>query len=182
MNIVILQNTTPVEGNWYDTFLNFIHKIPFTELLVGVVVPIVAAWISYALAERATRRKEYNRLFIQIELVKRELLRNNDSLMNFTSKYEEKIKLQKGLGFPLAFCKGLLIDVLNKLGKIKTEYFYFDKEMLYEKVKKLENNFEEEKHNDIQNFYNYNQIITQDILEVITRLEKHQSKIKKWCK
>jgi uncharacterized damage-inducible protein DinB len=50
------------------------------------------------------------------------------------------------------------------------------------KLKKLENNFEEEKNNYIQNFYNYNQTITQDILEVITRLEKHQSKIKKWYK
>lgn len=133
MNIVILQTTTPVESNWYNTFLNFIDKIPLTELLVGVVVPIVAALISYALAERATRRKEYNRLFIQIELVKKELLKNNDSLLIFTSKYEEKIKLQKELEFPLHFCRGLLIDVLSKLEKIKTEYFYFDNEMLFEK-------------------------------------------------
>jgi len=133
VNIVILQTTTPVESSWYNTFLNFIDKIPLTELLVGVVVPIVAALISYALAERATRRKEYNRLFIQIELVKKELLKDNASLLIFTSKYEKKIKLQKGLEFPLHFCKGLLIDVLSKLEEIKTDYFYFDNEMLFEK-------------------------------------------------
>jgi predicted metal-binding protein len=65
--------------------------------------------------------------------VKKELLKNNDSLLIFTSKYEEKIKLQKELEFPLHFCRGLLIDVLSKLEKIKTEYFYFDNEMLFEK-------------------------------------------------
>ena len=128
-----MQTTTSVESNWFSTFIKYIHKVPFTELLVGIVVPIVAAWISYALAERATRRKEYNRLFIQIELVKRELLKNNNALLNFTSKYEEKEKLQKDLEFPLPFCKDILIEVLNKLDKIKTEYLYFDNEMLYEK-------------------------------------------------
>ena len=66
MYIVVLQTATPAEAIWFSTFLDFIDKLPLTELLVGVVVPILVAWISYALAERATRRKEYNRLFIQI--------------------------------------------------------------------------------------------------------------------
>lgn len=124
---------TPAEASWFITFLDFIDKLPLTELLVGVVVPILAAWISYALAERATRRKEYNRLFIQIELVKKELLKNNDSILNFTSKYEEKVILKKELEFPLVFCKELLVEVLNKLEKVKTEYFYFDNDKLFEK-------------------------------------------------
>jgi len=131
--IVVLQTATPAEANWFSTFLDFIDKLPLTELLVGVVVPILAAWISYALAERATRRKEYNRLFIQIELVKKELLKNNDSILNFTSKYEEKAILKKELEFPLVFCKELLVEVLNKLEKVKTEYFYFDNDKLFEK-------------------------------------------------
>ena len=133
MYIVVLQTATPAEANWFSTFLDFIDKLPLTELLVGVVVPILAAWISYALAERATRRKEYNRLFIQIELVKKELLKNNDSILNFTSKYEEKAILKKELEFPLVFCKELLVEVLNKLEKVKTEYFYFDNDKLFEK-------------------------------------------------
>lgn len=133
MYIVVLQTATPAEASWFSMFLDFIDKLPLTELLVGVVVPILAAWISYALAERATRRKEYNRLFIQIELVKKELLKNNDSILNFTSKYEEKAILKKELEFPLVFCKELLVEVLNKLEKVKTEYFYFDNDKLFEK-------------------------------------------------
>ena len=38
-----------------ETILNFIDKLPLTDILVGVVVPIMAAWISYYLAERAIR-------------------------------------------------------------------------------------------------------------------------------
>ncbi|EAF8962922.1 hypothetical protein A2O21_12745, partial [Listeria monocytogenes] len=133
MYIAVLQTATPAEASWFSTFLDFIDKLPLTELLVGVVVPILAAWISYALAERATRRKEYNRLFIQIELVKKELLKNNDSILNFTSKYEEQVILKKELEFPLAFCKELLVEVLKKLERVKTEYFYFDNDKLFEK-------------------------------------------------
>lgn len=127
MCIVVFQTATPEEASWFSTFLDFIDKLPLSELLVGVIVPILAAWISYALAERATRRKEYNRLFIQIELVKKELLKNNDSILNFTSKYEEKVILKKELEFPLAFCKELLVEVLNKLEKVilAEEYFYY---------------------------------------------------------
>lgn len=40
-----------------ETILNFIDKLPLTDILVGVVVPIMAAWISYYLAERAIRKK-----------------------------------------------------------------------------------------------------------------------------
>lgn len=133
MYIVVLQTATTAETSWLSRFLDFIDKLPLTELLVGVVVPILAAWISYALAERATRRKEYNRLFIQIELVKKELFKNNDSILNFTSKYEEKAILKIELEFPLVFCKELLVEVLNKLEKVKTEYFYFDNDKLFEK-------------------------------------------------
>lgn len=133
MYFIVLQVATSARANWFSMFLDFINKLPLTELLVGVVVPILAAWISYALAERATRRKEFNRLFIQIELVKKELLENNGSILNFTSEYEEKVILNKELEFPLAFCKELLVEVLNKLEKVKTDYFYFDNDKLYEK-------------------------------------------------
>ena len=38
--------------------LNFIKNLPLTDLLVGIVVPIVAAWISYYLDERAIQKKK----------------------------------------------------------------------------------------------------------------------------
>lgn len=53
----------------FEKILEFIKKLPLTDILVGVIVPITAAWISYYLAERAIRRKENNRLFIQIGLI-----------------------------------------------------------------------------------------------------------------
>ena len=34
------------------TILNFIDTLPLNDILVGVVVPIMAAWISYYLAEQ----------------------------------------------------------------------------------------------------------------------------------
>ncbi len=75
----------------------------------------------------------FYKLFIQIELVKKELSKNNDSIQKFTSTYKEKIRLQKELEFPLVFCKKLFIDVLDKLEKVKSEYFYFDNDKLFEK-------------------------------------------------
>ena len=53
---------------------------------------------------------------------------------------------------------------------------------LYEKANKLEDNFVEVKSDNLQDFYNYSKSITQTILEIISKLEKHQSKIAKWCK
>ncbi len=47
MNIIVSQNSVLMEGNHINTFLEFIYKIPLTELLVGVVVPILSALISY---------------------------------------------------------------------------------------------------------------------------------------
>ena len=38
-----------------DKVMNLVKGLPLNNLLVGVVVPIVAAWITYYLAERAIR-------------------------------------------------------------------------------------------------------------------------------
>lgn len=56
-----------------EIVLDFIKDLPLTDLLVGVVVPIVAAWISYYLAEKTIRKKENNRLYVQTELLRKEL-------------------------------------------------------------------------------------------------------------
>lgn len=75
MHIVNLNAVWRFVTTCVTTFLTFIDNLPLKDLLVGVVVPILSAWISYALVERATRRKEYNRLFIQIELVKKRIIK-----------------------------------------------------------------------------------------------------------
>lgn len=60
--------------NWIiDNAINLVKEIPLSSLLTGVVVPIVAAWTSYYLAETALKKKGYNRLYVQVELIKREL-------------------------------------------------------------------------------------------------------------
>lgn len=66
--------------------MNLVKSLPLNNLLVGVVVPIAAAWISYYLAERAISKKENSRLYIQIELIKREL-KINDDLKYIYSKF-----------------------------------------------------------------------------------------------
>ncbi len=94
----------------YDAVLAFIKNIPLTDLLVGVVVPIVAAWTSYFLAQNAIRKKENNKLFVQIELIRKELKNNNDQLSYFIDSVNKKRELDKALEFPLMFMKDFLIN------------------------------------------------------------------------
>ena len=72
-----------------EKVMNLVKCLPLNNLLVGVVVPIVAAWITYYLAERAISKKENNRLYIQIELIKRELKINDDAFSEFISYVDE---------------------------------------------------------------------------------------------
>lgn len=62
---------TENQSTFIEGAVKVTDAIPLTEILVGVVVPIMAAWISYYLAERAIRKKENNRLYIQMGLIKK---------------------------------------------------------------------------------------------------------------
>ena len=105
-----------------EKVMNLVKGLPLNNLLVGVVVPIVAAWITYYLAERAISKKENNRLYIQIELIKRELKINDDALSEFISYVDEMNKMEKALEFPLFFMKQFLINTFDGLQKIKNNY------------------------------------------------------------
>ena len=59
---------------------------------------------------------------------------------------------------------------------------YISVSELYEEANKLEDSFVEAKRDNLQGFYNYSKSISRTILEIISKLEKHQSKIAKWCK
>lgn len=98
--------------------------IPLTEVLVGIVVPIVAAWSSFFLADRALRKKENNKLYIQIELIRRELKNNDEQLSSFIDSFMRKKDLDKALEFPLMFMKSFLIDMLDELQVIKESYMH----------------------------------------------------------
>lgn len=112
------------QTSFLDTAAKVIDVIPLTEILIGVVVPIVAAWISYYLAERAIRKKENNRLYIQMGLIKKELKANDDILIRFISMIEEKNQLEKSLEFPLIFMKNFLVYTLDRLQEIKLNYMH----------------------------------------------------------
>ena len=103
----------------FEKILEFIKKLPLTDILVGVIVPITAAWISYYLAERAIRRKENNRLFIQIGLIQKELESNDKEITNFILLMQEKEELEKALEFPLIFMKNFVINIIENLQDIK---------------------------------------------------------------
>lgn len=115
---------------------NFIDNTPLTDILVGVVVPIMAAWISYYLAERAIRKKENNRLYIQIELIRKELKTNDDTLNKYIASVDEMNTMEKALEFPLIFMKQFLISILDRLQEIKSNYMHSG-EFIFEKPTKV---------------------------------------------
>lgn len=113
--------------NWIiDNAINLVKEIPLSSLLTGVVVPIVAAWTSYYLAETALKKKGYNRLYVQVELIKRELKINDDIVCKFISSVEEMNQIEKSLEFPLVFVKQFLINTLNSLQEIKSSYMHWE--------------------------------------------------------
>lgn len=111
-------------------------NLPLTDILVGVVVPIMAAWISYYLAERVIRKKENNRLFIQVELIKKELKANDKILNKYITSVNEMNDLEKSLQFPLIYMKQFLIEILDGLQKIKSNYAHTES-LIFEKPIKV---------------------------------------------
>lgn len=118
------------------TILNFIDTLPLNDILVGVVVPIMAAWISYYLAERAIRKEENNRLYIQVELIRKELKANDEILNKYIASVDEMNKMEKALEFPLIFMKHFLISILDSLQKIKSNYMHSG-QFIFEKPTKV---------------------------------------------
>ena len=55
----------------FNSVMNWLKTLPWSTVIVGIVVPIASAYISYNLAENSIRRKENNRLNVYIEFVKK---------------------------------------------------------------------------------------------------------------
>lgn len=119
-----------------ETILNLIDKLPLTDILVGVVVPIMSAWISYYLAERAIRKKENNRLYIQVEIIKKELKANDEILNKYIDSVNEMNKMEKALELPLSSMKQFLISILDRLQEIKLNYTH-SRQCIFEKPTKV---------------------------------------------
>lgn len=69
--------------------MNLVKSLPLNNLLVGVVVPIAAAWISYYLAERAISKKENSRLYKDLSFCE-DLLPWSPTLLEKCRKTEKK--------------------------------------------------------------------------------------------
>lgn len=66
------------------------------------------------------------RLYVQVELIKRELKINDDIVCKFVSSVEEMNQIEKSLEFPLVFVKQFLINTLNSLQEIKSSYMHWE--------------------------------------------------------
>lgn len=166
-----------------NSAVNWLEKLPWSTIVIGIVVPITSAYISYNLAESSIRRKENNRLNVYIEFVKNELKSNALEFSELVSLKREKDSVEKELGFPVVFAKNLMIDVLDDLSKIKTDYFQFrfgdkifDKpNILYilgRKIEDVENKIDEEQ------FKTYdNELLRNESLATLAKLEKEKENL-----
>lgn len=163
---------------------NFLEKLPWSTIVVGIVVPITSAYISYSLVENSIRRKENNRLNVYIEFVKNELKSNALGFSDFVNLKNEKDNIEKELEFPVVFAKNLVIDVLDDLSKIKADYFQFsfgdkifDKpNILYilgHKIEDVKNKIDEEQ------FKTYDNEFIEKINSITEKLEQKQEQIMK---
>lgn len=107
-----------------NEIIKYMSSLPKKDLAVGVIVPILSACISYNLVQRSTRKKESNRLYIEIELILRELISNLKSINEFIELDSEYKKLEEKIKVRIPFSKDILYNVLLKLNDIKDNYFY----------------------------------------------------------
>jgi hypothetical protein len=95
-----------------NCIINWLKTLPWSTLIVGIVVPVASAYISYRLAESSIRRKENNRLNVYIEFVKKEINGNRLAFSVLVNLKKEKDIIKTELEFPVFFAKDLLIDLL----------------------------------------------------------------------
>ena len=110
---------------------DFLSKLNWSTLFVGIIVPIAASWGAFLLAENATKRKEMNKLNIQIELLRQELDLNRAILIEYLCLLEDKKRSYEKITYPLIFMQDVLIHIFDDLERIKREYFRFGT-MIYE--------------------------------------------------
>ena len=96
------------------------------DLVTGVVVPLVAAFLAYSLAERASRRKVNSRLIIEINWLRKEIESNKNQFEQYVSVIDEQNLRKKALTYPFVPYKDLLINVIEKIEIIFKEHPIFN--------------------------------------------------------
>lgn len=101
------------------------------DVITGIVIPIIAAILAYILAERAGRRKEANRLVIELNWIKKEIENNKLVLEDYLSKIEIRDNLEKRLRYPFPSFDEFLKNVIEKIENIYLEHKVFDEFLLF---------------------------------------------------
>ncbi len=166
-----------------NSLMNWLMSLPWSTIVVGIVVPFTAAFISYNLAESSIRQKENNRLNVYIEFVTTEIKNNSQGFSELINLKNEKDSTKAELEFPVIFAKDLVIDILDELAKIKSNYFRFGDKLiekpfilhiLAQKINDIEEQIDEE------SFKTYeNEILRKEWLVNLANLEKEKEKLLK---
>jgi len=163
--------------------MNWLKTLPWSTIVVGIIVPFTSAYISYNLAESSIRRKENNRLNVYIEFVKKEIKSNQLGFTELINLKREKDSTKAKLEFPVIFAKDLLIDILDGLEKIKLNYFRFGDKLfekpfilhiLAQKIKDIEEQIDDESLKTYEN-----EILRKEWLVNLANLEKEKEKLLK---
>ena len=101
------------------------------DVITGIVIPIMAAILAYILAERAGRRKEANRLVIELNWIKKEIENNKLVLEDYISKIEIRDNLEESLRYPFPSFDNFLKEVIRKIEDIYLEHEIFDEFLLF---------------------------------------------------
>ena len=166
--------------------MNWLKTLPWSTVIVGIVVPIASAYISYNLAENSIRRKENNRLNVYIEFVKKEIKSNGLAFSELVNIKKEKDSIKTELECPIVFAKDLMIDLLDDFAEIKTNYFRFDNKIfdkpnilyiLSQKIEDIDNKIDEEKLKTYDN-----ELLRNEKLATLAKLEKEKEELIKELK
>ncbi len=164
-----------------NCIMNWLKTLPWSTLIVGIVVPVASAYISYRLAESSIRRKENNRLNVYIEFVKKEINGNRLAFSELANLKIDKDSVKAELEFPAIFAKDLLIELLDNLSEIKTNYFRFDEKIfdkpnilyiLGHKIEDIDKKIDEEK----SKVYD-NELLRNEMLIALAKLEKEKEEL-----
>lgn len=102
--------------------VGFFEGINIWGLIADVIIPVITVILAYRLTESANRRKESNRLSIELYWVRKEIEENKAQFKKFIVDYREKERAEEVLKYPFALYHDLLIHVMEKIDKICQEH------------------------------------------------------------
>lgn len=114
------------EIEWITNVIEFWKKIDKGDLVTGVIVPIIAAVLAYYLAEGASRRKENNRLVIELYWIRREIEYNKKQFDKYVTSIETRKKVREVLKYPFIPYGDLIVNIMEKIEKIYREHPIFN--------------------------------------------------------